>query len=76
VMKWLGFIPASYPMRLIQRSSESFGLLTSLPRAGRRDLIVGTADVRHEFELPNFHFADAKIREAAEIMKTRPIPAH
>jgi len=40
---------------------------------GAGDLIVSTADGRHEFELPNVLFADAKIREVAETMKTRPI---
>jgi hypothetical protein len=39
------------------------------------DLIVSTADGRHEFELPNVIFADAKIREIAEAMKTRPVLA-
>ena len=43
---------------------------------GAGDLLVSTADGRHEFELPNVLFADAKIREVAETMKTRPILAH
>ena len=40
---------------------------------GSGDLIVTTADGRHEFELPNVLFADSKIREIAEAMKTRPV---
>jgi hypothetical protein len=40
---------------------------------GAGDLIVITADGRHEFELPNVLFADTKIRGVAETMKTRPI---
>jgi hypothetical protein len=40
---------------------------------GAGDLVVSTADGRHEFELPNVLFADAKIREIAETMKTRPV---
>ena len=43
---------------------------------GAGDLLVSTADGRHEFELPNVLFADAKIREVAETMKTRPILAN
>ena len=42
------------------------------------DLIVSTVDGRHEFELPNVLFADAKIQAIqaiAEAMKTRPILA-
>ena len=42
---------------------------------GSGDLIVSTADGRHEFELPNVLFADGKIHEIAEAMKTRPIMA-
>jgi hypothetical protein len=42
---------------------------------GAGDLIVSTVDGRHEFELPNVLFADAKIKEIAEAMKTRPILA-
>jgi hypothetical protein len=42
---------------------------------GAGDLIVSTADGKHEFELPNVLFADAKVREIAEAMKTRPILA-
>jgi hypothetical protein len=42
---------------------------------GSGDLIVSTSDGRHEFELPNVLFADAKVREIAEAMKTRPVMA-
>ena len=40
---------------------------------GAGDLVISTADGRHEFDLPNVLFADAKIREIAEAMKTRPV---
>jgi hypothetical protein len=40
---------------------------------GSGDLIVTTADGRHEFELPNVLFADRKVHEIAETMKTRPV---
>jgi hypothetical protein len=42
---------------------------------GSGDLIVSTSDGRHEFELPNVLFADTKVREIAEAMKTRPVIA-
>ncbi len=42
---------------------------------GAGDLIVSTADGRHQFELPNVLFADGKVRKIAEAMKTRPIMA-
>jgi hypothetical protein len=40
---------------------------------GAGDLLVTTDDGRHVFELPNVLFADRKVREIAEVMKTRPI---
>lgn len=40
---------------------------------GAGDLVVSTADGRHEFELPNVLLADGKIRQIAEAMKIRPV---
>jgi hypothetical protein len=40
---------------------------------GAGDLIVSTADGRHEFELPNVLLADGKILQISEAMKIRPV---
>ena len=42
---------------------------------GAGDLIISTSDGRHVIELDNVLFADNKVREIAEVMKTRPVLA-